>query len=99
MSSREARGWPIRWSKRESNMSVKRYLLMMILAVTLCIPCAARQALAQGSLTIDDASPQEIVDGMANKIARGVTNIATGWLELPKQIYTTCKEEGIARGL
>jgi len=80
-------------------MAVKRYLFMSALVFTLCLCCAERQALATDTRTIDDASPQEVVDGMANKIARGVTNIATGWLEFPKQIYTTCKEEGIARGL
>jgi len=80
-------------------MAVKRYLLMSVLVFILSILCAEPQALAADTRTIDDASPQEVVDGMANKIARGVTNIATGWLEFPKQIYTTCKEEGIARGL
>ncbi len=28
------------------------------------------------------------------KLARGVTNLATGWLELPKQIYEVGEEEG-----
>ncbi len=35
---------------------------------------------------------------MTNKLARGVANIATGWLELPKQIYLTSQEEGAASG-
>jgi putative exosortase-associated protein (TIGR04073 family) len=82
-------------------MALKRSLLMMILVLALCSFGTTRQVFAKGgsNMTIEDASPQEVVDGMANKFARGVTNIATGWLELPKQIYLTCKEEGYAKGL
>lgn len=80
-------------------MPVKRFLLMMVLAFTLCILGTEQQALALGAPTIDDASPQEVVDGMSNKLARGVANLATGWLEFPKQIYYTCKDEGFVKGL
>jgi putative exosortase-associated protein (TIGR04073 family) len=51
------------------------------------------------SKSVNDASPQEIVDGMSNKAVRGLANAATGWLEFPKQIYQTSHEEGIARGI
>lgn len=51
------------------------------------------------SLEIEDSSPQETVAGIANKAARGVTNVATGWLELPKQIVLTYKEDGAAKGI
>jgi putative exosortase-associated protein (TIGR04073 family) len=81
-------------------MSLKRGFLMTILVLALCTFGTAQQVLAKDStMTIDDASPQEVVDGMANKLARGVANVATGWLELPKQIYLTCKEDGYAKGL
>lgn len=36
---------------------------------------------------------------MANKVVRGIANVATGWLELPKQIYLTVKEDGVAKGI
>ena len=74
---------------------------MTILVLALCTLGAERQARAgdNSELTIDDASPQEIVNGMANKLSRGVTNVATGWLEIPKQIYLTCKEDGYGKGL
>jgi len=49
--------------------------------------------------TIENSSPQEIVGGMGSKMARGVANTATGWLEFPKQIYLTCNEDGAARGI
>ena len=81
-------------------MVLKRCLLLTVLVLALCSFGLERQVLAKSStMTIDDASPQEVVDGMANKIARGVANVATGWLEVPKQIYITCKEEGYAKGL
>jgi putative exosortase-associated protein (TIGR04073 family) len=82
-------------------MALKRSFLMTILVLALCTLGMEQQVLAKGSrtMTLDDASPQEVVDGMANKVARGVTNVATGWLEIPKQIYLTCKEDGYAKGL
>lgn len=79
-------------------MFLKRCLLMTVLVFTLCLLGTERQARAD-SLTLENASPQDLADGMANKLARGVANVATGWLEFPKQIYTTSKEEGLAKGL
>jgi putative exosortase-associated protein (TIGR04073 family) len=49
--------------------------------------------------TIENSSPQEIVNGMSNKAVRGIANITTGWLEFPKQIYTTSREDGAAKGI
>jgi putative exosortase-associated protein (TIGR04073 family) len=46
-----------------------------------------------------DASPQEVVGGMSEKVVRGVTNIATGWVEFPKQIFLTFKNEGVVKGI
>jgi putative exosortase-associated protein (TIGR04073 family) len=53
---------------------------------------------ATGYRNIDDASPQDIVEGMATKGVRGAANILTGWVEIPKQIYVTGKETGWLRG-
>jgi len=49
--------------------------------------------------TIENSSPQEIVSGMGTKAVRGMANTTTGWLEFPKQIYTTYTEDGAARGI
>ena len=49
--------------------------------------------------TIENSSPQEIVNGMANKAVRGIANTTTGWLEFPKQIYTTSVDEGAVKGI
>ncbi|MBU5635420.1 exosortase system-associated protein, TIGR04073 family [Geomonas sp. Red69] len=73
----------------------KRFVFLAILALALVL--TAEKGHAADTRTVDTASPQEVVDGMANKLVRGVANIATGWLELPKQIYLTCKEEGAAK--
>lgn len=77
----------------------KRLLSFLVLALTFSLLCLEREALAIDTRSIDDASAQEVVSGMANKIARGTANIATGWLEFPKQIYLTSKEDGVAQGL
>lgn len=57
------------------------------------------QAQDQGYRTIERSSAQDVAEGIANKAARGVTNIATGWMEIPKQIELTIKEDGIAKGV
>ena len=33
--------------------------------------------------------------GPVNKLGKGINNLVTGWLELPRQITISCKEEGI----
>ncbi len=71
---------------------------------TLLVFCAA--FLAQVTLagadsyrTVASSSPQEVVNGMANKAGRGLANMTTGWIELPKQIYLTSEKEGTAQGI
>jgi len=58
----------------------------------------AGTAVASGYRSIETASPQDIVEGMATKGVRGVANILTGWVEIPKQIYVTGKDTGWLRG-
>jgi putative exosortase-associated protein (TIGR04073 family) len=48
---------------------------------------------------IENSTPQEVVDGMMTKAGRGLANVTTGWLELPKQVYTTSKENGVTEGV
>lgn len=76
----------------------KRLLSTAMLVLTLSLLCTGQSAQAD-SRNIDNSSPQEVVDAMANKLVRGVANIGTGWLEFPKQIYQTFKDEGVARGM
>ena len=68
-------------------------LLCCILGGPLCTA-----AVAGNTHTLEDSSPQEIMNGMGNKAARGIANVATGWLEFPKQIYTTSREDGAVKG-
>jgi putative exosortase-associated protein (TIGR04073 family) len=73
-----------------------------ISAFLICCALAVAQcgiAFADNYQTIENSSPQDVVDGMATKAGRGLANIAAGWLELPKQIYTTSKEDGVAKGV
>ncbi len=80
-------------------MSGKR--IFWVLAVLWGILAFGQQnrAWAESTKAIEDASAQEVVSGMANKAARGITNTTTGWLEFPKQIYVTYQEDGWAQGV
>lgn len=76
---------------------MRKYLVVMALLV---LALAGTVEMAQADdRNVDSASPQEVVDGMANKLVRGVANIGTGWMEFPKQIYLTCRDDGFAKGL
>lgn len=55
-------------------------------------------SVADDMQTIENSAPQEVVGGMATKAGRGIANMTTGWLELPKQIYVTSKEDGAIKG-
>ncbi len=48
--------------------------------------------------TVDDASAEEVVAGMSAKASRGLVNVATGWLEFPRQIYATYQNHGPVQG-
>ena len=78
---------------------VRNRLMGMLL--TLCMFAILPRGIASADeyKTLEDSSPQEVVDGMANKAGRGMANMTTGWMEFPKQIYTTSKEDGVAKGI
>ncbi len=79
------------YTARRLNLAV----CLLWCAAILALPVAGR---AEEYRTSETSSPQEIVDGMATKAMRGVANITLGWLEFPKQVYLTFKEDGIAKG-
>ena len=56
-------------------------------------------AFADELKTVENSSAQEVVSGMAGKAGRGVANLATGWLEFPKQIYETAAQDGTAQAI
>lgn len=67
-------------------------LAALVLLVSTRGECSSTQ-------TIETSSPQETVDAMANKAVRGVANVTTGWLEFPKQIVSTYREDGLGKGM
>jgi putative exosortase-associated protein (TIGR04073 family) len=79
-------------------MEMKRQFSVLLICCALAV-ASGGIASADDYQTIDNSSPQDVVDGMAAKAGRGIANIATGWLEFPKQIYTTSKEKGTAMGI
>ncbi|MGD0845560.1 MAG: exosortase system-associated protein, TIGR04073 family [Geobacteraceae bacterium] len=79
-------------------MVTRRMFGALLISCSIVI-CQSGVAVADDYRTIENSSPQEVVNGMMTKAGRGLANVATGWVELPKQIYTTSKEDGTARGI
>lgn len=59
-------------------------LLLLLATLTLASPVLAQ----------DGPKPEFIVEKMAFKLARGVTNLTTSIVELPKQSYLTVRDRG-----
>lgn len=59
-------------------------LPVLLLAIVLALPVAARA----------DQQPEMIIEKMAVKLTRGVTNAVTSIVELPKQSILTVREMG-----
>jgi len=70
--------------------------IALMLVVSLC---AQPSHGSDNFKTVETSTPQEVVGGMSLKIVRGVSNITLGWWELPKQVYKTFQEDGVALGL
>lgn len=62
--------------------------------LALCTLLFAFLAFAPASFAQDAPKPEFIVEKMAFKLARGVTNFATAIVELPKQSYLTVRDRG-----
>jgi putative exosortase-associated protein (TIGR04073 family) len=72
--------------------------LIVLSLVILSLSLTGRSASASVYQTVEDSSPQDVVDSMAAKGVRGAANLVTGWVELPKQIYLTGERDGWLRG-
>lgn len=77
---------------------MKRLVCAFLISCTVALTQGG-MAVADDFQTVERSSPQQVVDGMSTKAVRGLANVTTGWLEFPKQIYTTYKEDGAARGI
>lgn len=82
-------------------MVMKRLLSAVLICTALGVLPGKMAWAATGDRysSIENSSPQKVVDGMATKAVRGMANLTTGWLEFPKQIYLTYKEDGAAKGI
>ena len=79
-------------------MEMKQWFFVVLICCALAVSLEC-VAVADDLQPIEKRSPQEVVDGMANKAVRGLANVTTGWLEFPMQIYTTYKEDGTTKGI
>ncbi len=58
------------------------------------IPLILITCLSFPSFAQDEKKPETIVGKQSTKLARGITNMATSFVELPKQTYLTVRDEG-----
>jgi putative exosortase-associated protein (TIGR04073 family) len=63
--------------------------LVITIITLMLIACLSYPSFAQ-----DEKKPETIVGKMSVKLVRGVTNVATSIVELPKQTYLTVRDEG-----
>jgi putative exosortase-associated protein (TIGR04073 family) len=61
--------------------------------------CAAMAILGAGAAFAggcpDEATPESVIEKMSVKLVRGIVNVVTAPLEIPKQIYTTTRDMGV----
>lgn len=77
-----------RRSKLLNRIGVKTWLLLTILVASLAVDASAHA----------DES-HELGDRITGKLIRGVVNLSTGWIEIPRQIYEVGTHEGWVRGI
>ncbi|MEQ1654357.1 MAG: exosortase system-associated protein, TIGR04073 family [Nitrospira sp.] len=77
-----------RRSKLLNRMGVKMGVLLAVLIVGLVAYTPAQA----------DESPA-LSDRISGKLIRGMVNLSTGWIEVPRQIYEVGTHEGWVRGL
>lgn len=58
------------------------------------IPFILLTSLSFPSFAQDEKEPETVVGKMSTKLVRGITNVATSVVELPKQTYLTVCDEG-----
>jgi len=76
---------------------IRHKYILIVLATMFSWSVACTPAVADSYRSVDTASAQDTVDAMAAKGVRGATNLLTGWVEIPKQIYLTNEQSGWMR--
>jgi putative exosortase-associated protein (TIGR04073 family) len=65
-------------------MRISRFVLPFFAALSLAMPSYAQE----------EKKPEAVVEKMSVKFVRGITNMMTSVVELPKQTYITARDEG-----
>ena len=65
----------------------------------LCVPALAFLLVVGSPVSAAHAAQQLKAGGAATKLGRGVVNVITGWVEIPKRMYETSTNQGTAAGL
>ncbi|MCC6142015.1 MAG: exosortase system-associated protein, TIGR04073 family [Nitrospira sp.] len=71
-----------------TQMSLTMWVLPAMLAASLLV-----------GAPVHADEPQAVGDRISGKLIRGVVNLSTGWIEVPRQIYEVGTNEGWVRGL
>ena len=77
---------------------MNRSLFHIIMLAGIILLCVSGPAAASDDRSVENSSPQSVVDAMAAKGVRGAANLTTGWIEIGKQVYVTGKQDGWLRG-
>lgn len=67
----------------------------MFRQMTWTVALAVALAAAPGLVRATDLTPEEATHGMSAKFWRGLVNVATSWIELPKQIHRETRDTGL----
>ena len=76
---------------------MKRVLLVLVFSFVLSLSLLTVKSNACDQLNY--WSSDDIALAMSTKLARGITNVATGWMEFPRAFYVTGRDDGIAKSI
>ena len=76
---------------------MKRVLIVLVFSFVLSLSLLTVKSNACDQLNY--WSSDDIALAMSTKLARGITNVATGWMEFPRAFYVTGRDDGIGKSI
>ena len=73
--------------------------IFMVMIIFLLFTSPVMASYWDANPPVCENSSDQILLAMSTKFARGITNIITGWMEFPRSIYVTSRDEGIGSGI
>jgi putative exosortase-associated protein (TIGR04073 family) len=72
---------------------------VVALMLSIMIALLVMEKVSNACEELDYWTSDDITLAMGIKLARGVTNTATGWMEFPRAFYVTARDDGIGKSL